>query len=256
MSEADATGLVIRAAAEDDVMRARGMSDSDQQLVDKQIRYYRQRALEYDEWYYRRGRYNYGPEHTRAWQQEIAAVRETLDGLKPSGRMLELACGTGLWTQQLARYHGTLTAIDASPEVLALNRARVRSAAVCYRQCDIFGWEPDATYDFVFFGFWLSHVPPSRFGAFWDQVRRALAPGGTVFFVDNRYHSDSSARNHTAHQRQVTQRRELNDGRAFEIVKVFYEPEELAARLEPLAWRGDFGMTANFFIYGCASPAR
>ncbi len=232
------------------------MSDTDQALVDEQIRYYRQRAPEYDEWYYRRGRYDYGPEHRRSWQQEIAAVRETLDGLKPSGRILELACGTGLWTQQLTRYAGTLTAVDASPEVLALNRARVRSAAVCYRLCDIFAWEPDVTYDFVFFGFWLSHVPPSRFAAFWDLLRAALAPGGTVFFVDNRFHPDSSARNHAVDLRRVTQRRELNDGRAFEIVKVFYEPEGLAARLAPLGWRGDFRMTANFFIYGSVTLAR
>ena len=55
------------------------MPNADQALIDQQIRYYRQRAPEYDEWYYRRGRYDHGPEHTRLWQQEIAAVRETLD---------------------------------------------------------------------------------------------------------------------------------------------------------------------------------
>ena len=32
------------------------MPDTDQSLVDQQIRYYRQRAPEYDEWHYRRGR--------------------------------------------------------------------------------------------------------------------------------------------------------------------------------------------------------
>ena len=231
------------------------MSHRDQLLVDQQIRYYRQRAPEYDEWFHRQGRFDHGPAHTRLWRQEIAAVRETLDRLKPSGRMLELACGTGLWTQRLARYDGVVTAIDTSPEVLALNRARVRSADVRYRQCDIFTWEPDETYDFVFFGFWLSHVPPSRFAAFWDLVRQALAPGGTVFLVDNRYHPDSSARNHSVRPEQMTQRRELNDGRTFEIVKLFYEPEGLAALLELLGWRGDFRMTANFFIHGTATLA-
>ena len=232
------------------------MPNTDQTLIDEQIRYYRQRAPEYDEWFHRQGRYDHGPEHARLWQQEIAAVRDALDGLRPSGRILELACGTGLWTEQLARYEGAMTAIDASPEVLALNRARVRSAAVRYHQCDIFAWVPDETFDFIFFGFWLSHVPPARFAAFWDVLRAALAPGGTVFLIDNRFHTDSSARNHVSDPGRVTQRRELNDGRAFDIVKVFYEPDGLAARLEPLGWRGDFRMTANFFIYGRASPAR
>ncbi|HJN45859.1 MAG: SAM-dependent methyltransferase [Acidobacteria bacterium] len=230
------------------------MPDSDQLLVDAQIRYYRQRAPEYDEWYYRRGHFDHGPDHTRLWHEEYGLVRDRLDALKPSGRMLELACGTGLWTEQLARYNGTLTAIDASPEVLALNRARVRSVDVRYQPCDIFRWEPDQTYDFVFFGFWISHVPPSRFAAFWDRLRTALAPDGTVFFVDNRHHADASAPNHGANLRRTTQRRVLNDGRTFEIVKVFNDPEGLTARLELIGWRGDLRTTDNFFIYGTATP--
>jgi demethylmenaquinone methyltransferase/2-methoxy-6-polyprenyl-1,4-benzoquinol methylase len=230
------------------------MPDSDQLLVDEQIRYYRQRAPEYDDWYYRRGRFDHGADHTRLWHEEIAQVRETLDTLTPSGRILELACGTGLWTQQLARYDGTLTAIDASPEVLALNRSRVQSDAVRYRQGDIFRWEPDETYDLIFFGFWISHVPPSRFAAFWDRLRTALVPGGTVFFVDNRHQRGSSAPNHEVARQPVTQRRVLNDGRAFDIVKVFYEPVGFTTQLEPLGWRGEVSETANFFIYGTASP--
>ena len=58
------------------------MSGADQQLVDQQIRYYRHRAPEYDEWFYRRGRYDYGPEHLQSWRQEIAEVRDALDGLQ------------------------------------------------------------------------------------------------------------------------------------------------------------------------------
>ena len=54
------------------------MPNSDQALIDEQIRYYRQRAPEYDEWFHRQGRYDRGPEHTRLWQHEIAAGRGTL----------------------------------------------------------------------------------------------------------------------------------------------------------------------------------
>ena len=77
------------------------MPDNDQQLVDQQIRYYRQRAPEYDEWFHRQGRYDHGPDHTRLWQQEIAVVRAALDGLKPAGRILERpvaqGCGHSNW---------------------------------------------------------------------------------------------------------------------------------------------------------------
>ena len=84
--------------------------------------------------------------------------------------MLELACGTGLWMVELAHHATSVTAVDASPEVLEINRARLRETgrenAVRYVEADLFGWRPDAAYDAVFFGFWLSHVPPERFEAF------------------------------------------------------------------------------------------
>ena len=100
-------------------------------------------------------------------------------GCLDPGRILELACGAALWTEQLARYDKALTAIDTSPEVLALNRVRVRSGTVHYQQqCDIVQWEPAELYEFIFFGLWLSHVPPSRVDAFWQKLRTALAPGG------------------------------------------------------------------------------
>ncbi len=87
----------------------------------------------------------------------------------------------------LARHATSVTAVDASPEVLGINRARLREAgretAVRYVAADLFDWRPDAAYDAVFFGFWLSHVPPERFERFRDLVRSALRPGGRVFFV-------------------------------------------------------------------------
>jgi cyclopropane fatty-acyl-phospholipid synthase-like methyltransferase len=103
--------------------------------------------------------------------------------------VLELACGTGLWTVELARHATGVTAVDASPEVMEINRARLREAghetSVRYVRADLFDWRPDDLYDAVFFGFWLSHVPPERFEAFWKLVRSALRPGGRAFFVDS-----------------------------------------------------------------------
>jgi demethylmenaquinone methyltransferase/2-methoxy-6-polyprenyl-1,4-benzoquinol methylase len=47
--------------------------------------------------------------------------------------------------------------------------------------------------------------------------------------------------------------RKLNDGREFKIVKVFYEPAALAAKLEPLGWRASLSQTARYFIHGQAT---
>ena len=43
---------------------------------------------------------------------------------------------------------------------------------------NIFDWRPERRYDAVFFGFWLSHVPPATFHEFWALVRSSLRAGG------------------------------------------------------------------------------
>lgn len=62
----------------------------------EQLGYYRARAAEYDEWWFRRGRYDRGPNLNARWFEEAAELDQTLAGFGPRGRVLELACGTGL----------------------------------------------------------------------------------------------------------------------------------------------------------------
>lgn len=179
------------------------------------------------------------------------ALRETL----PSGDVLELACGTGLWTRQLAEHHSRIVAVDTSPEAIAINRTRVHSGAVEYAVADVFSWVPPAaSFDAVFFGFWLSHVPPERFDAFWANVRSALKPAGVAFFVDSLLQQASTARDHEPLDETGVVRRRLNDGREFEIVKVFFEPAKLQHRLSERGWRGWVRSSGKFFLYGAVTP--
>jgi SAM-dependent methyltransferase len=225
--------------------------DNIESLLQQQIAYYQARASEYDEWFLRQGRYDCGPELNAAWFQEVEQVRRALYRFNPSGEVLELACGTGLWTQHLLRFAHRVTAVDAAPGVLKLNRGRLGSPHVTYVQADIFGWQPEALFDVVFFSFWLSHVPPQRFEAFWRMVARSLKPGGRVFFVDSRYNATS-----TAHDDQLgapeagTVVRRLNDGREFEVVKIFYTREDLLARLGHMGWQARVNETPRYFLYG------
>src|SRR5205814_8227132 len=158
---------------------------SNDRTLQEQIAYYDARANEYDEWFLRRRRYDRGPALNRKWFDEVGQVAAALNAFAPTGQVLELACGTGLWTQRLAGYATHVTAVDSSDKMLALNRARVGEAKVDHLRADIFSWRPDRQYDVVFFGFWLSHVPPERFDSFWDLVRACLRPEGRVFFVDS-----------------------------------------------------------------------
>jgi demethylmenaquinone methyltransferase/2-methoxy-6-polyprenyl-1,4-benzoquinol methylase len=44
--------------------------------------------------------------------------------------------------------------------------------------------------------------------------------------------------------------RKLDDGRSFQIVKVFWEPDALAARLAPLGWASALARTPRYFVHG------
>jgi ubiquinone/menaquinone biosynthesis C-methylase UbiE len=96
-------------------------------------------------------------------------LAEALEAFRPAGSVLELACGPGVWTSQLLRHASDVTAVDGSPEMLAVAAARLGAAQLGAArldadrlrlvQADLFGWVPDRRYDVLFFGFWLSHVP-------------------------------------------------------------------------------------------------
>src|SRR5262245_57964168 len=94
-------------------------------------------------------------------------LAEAVATFQPTGSVLELACGPGTWTGHLLRRATDVTALDASPEMLAIAAARVRDDRVRFVQADLFTWRPDRRYDAVFFAFWISHVPPEWFESFW-----------------------------------------------------------------------------------------
>ena len=227
-------------------------------LLAEQVDYYRARAREYDQWWLRQGRFDRGADANAQWFEEAAALERALEQFHPGGDVLELACGTGLWTRHLVGGATRLIAVDASSEVLAINRERLRAAPVQYVQADLFEWQPvPAAYDVCFFGFWLSHVPEERFAAFWEAVRTALRPGGRVFFIDSARASGSTAKqDRLPPEDEDVMTRSLNDGREFRIVKRYYQPRRLEQRLAQLGWRMEVQSTGEYFIYGAGAPRR
>jgi demethylmenaquinone methyltransferase/2-methoxy-6-polyprenyl-1,4-benzoquinol methylase len=227
-----------------------------------QVAYYRRRAGEYD---------------VTAYGDDIAAVREVIAGLvaemRPAGSVLEIACGTGLWTEALAARADTVTAIDAAPEMLAIARDRVRSANVGFEVADVFSWRCSARFDVVFFSAWLSHVPASRFERFWELVRGLLAEGGRVLFIDE--HVDERGKESYIADQEVADRevadqggadqevadqgevveRQLADGTAFRVIKTFVEPAELEHRLRRMGWDCAIRRVSSRWVYGEARLA-
>lgn len=190
--------------------------------MSSQADYYRRRAGEYDETAYG---------DLVATRARIARI---VTELGPTGTVLEIACGTGLWTEALAEVSETVTAIDVAPEAVAIASDRVRSNNVSFEVADIFSWKTAARFDVIFFSAWLSHVPGSRFEPFWQQLRGLLAPGGRVLFIDE--HVEERSKEHYLPGEGEVVERQLRDGSRYRIVKNFVDPEQLERRLRELGW--------------------
>ncbi|MDE2858279.1 MAG: class I SAM-dependent methyltransferase [Chloroflexota bacterium] len=218
-------------------------------LLQHQIDYYSARAPEYDQWFYRQGRYDRGAAFKRQWESEAGIVREQLLNAPRQAHILEMAPGTGIWTEQLIRIGDRVTALDASPEMIAINKAKLASDKVSYIQTDLFAWRAQRQYDMVFFGFWLSHVPGEKLSSFLGAVYAALKPGGRLFFVDSQERDLSNRRAETEDLGGEMQQRVLSDGRRYEIVKIYYDPAQLTRILRDGGFEIEVRSTPNFFIY-------
>ncbi|HUC14892.1 MAG TPA: methyltransferase domain-containing protein [Acidimicrobiales bacterium] len=202
--------------------------------TEEQLAYYRALANEYED-------------HTLdcPGQDELLSA---INSYRPTGDVLELACGTGVWTEKLQRSAASVTAVDAAPEMLARARTRLgTTTGVRFVEADLFSWHPAQRYDAVFFGFWISHVPDDRFESFWNLVDEALEPNGRVFFFDDNHRAGAELVE-GVHSPIV--QRELNDGTPFRVIKIPYDPAELERRLRALDWDIRVTATSGPFYWG------
>jgi demethylmenaquinone methyltransferase/2-methoxy-6-polyprenyl-1,4-benzoquinol methylase len=117
--------------------------------------------------------------------------------------------------------------------MLALNQAKLADASIPikYVQADVFEWRPDRAYDVVFFSLWLSHVPPGRFESFWGLVRRAVRPGGRVFFIDETRPPAEGTGYGRADDLEAWRESRRLDDEQYTVVKIYWDPDELRDRL-------------------------
>lgn len=227
------------------------MTEALERELEEQVRYYRVRAPEYDAWAERRGIYDRGALND-GWVAEKQRLLAALQDFDPTGSVLEIAGGTGQWTEQLVRTADSLTVVDAAPEAIEQNRRRLGDDArrVDYQVADFFEWAPTRRYDVVFFSYWLSHVPPQRFETFWERVAACLRPGGRIFLIDN------VATTHAARldpeirgDDDTTVLRPAPDGNLYRVWKVLWQPVDLETVLDPLGWSVEAFATGTYFMW-------
>jgi SAM-dependent methyltransferase len=177
------------------------------------------------------------------WVDEITtAMRATLAGR----HVLEVACGTGLWTRRLADAAATVTAVDAAPSMVALARRAVGGHPnVTVRAGDAYRLDAiDGTFDGGLAMQWWSHVPYDRHAEFLTGWHARLVPGAPVFVADNQLTPPWDERLlRPPGQPDTYEPRELPDGSRYTIVKNYFTAERLRAIFAPYAAGADVRIT-------------
>ena len=188
--------------------------------------YYAKRAQEYERIYAK-------PER----QDDLRTLREFVGETFTGKDVLEVACGTGYWTEILSKIAASVTAMDINDEVLAI----ARSKPLDHRKVTFLRTDAYALPDFPrqFNGglavFWWSHVPKSRQREFLTQFTRAFAPGATIVLIDNTFVTGSSTPiSRQDNEGNTYQTRKLDDGSTHEVLKNFPTEEELRLAVDGL----------------------
>ena len=189
--------------------------------------YYSKRAREYEQVYEK-------PER----QRELAWLRDRIPQLYRGRTVLEVACGTGYWTQYIARTAHRVYAGDINEAVLEIAREKpLPPGKVTFMKADavtLDGAPPGCNAAFA--GFWWSHVKKSGLRQFVSNLAARLEPGSVVGILDNTFAEGSStpvAR--TDAEGNTYQMRKLANGELFEVLKNFPTASELTEAVRPVA---------------------
>lgn len=197
-----------------------------------QIDYYARRANEYERIYHK-------PER----QADLAALKKLCAQSLAGQSVLEIACGTGYWTQPVSQTAKSIVATDINDEVLQIARTKQYGCQVTFQQADAFGLEPLAKNNFSagMAIHWWSHLRKADIRRFLDGYHRVFPPGALLVFMDNQFVAGSSTPIHrTDDAGNSYQLRRLDDGTEHEVLKNFPAENEvkriLAGRATDIRW--------------------
>jgi SAM-dependent methyltransferase len=129
-----------------------------------------------------------GPEKIWNWESPAGKLRWARrvkmlsNRLGPGMNVLELGCGTGYFTRELARSGADIVAIDVSPELLEIARANCSAPNVRYEIQNAYELSyPDAVFDSIVGSSVLHHL---EIEAASREIYRVLKPGGTICFTE------------------------------------------------------------------------
>jgi ubiquinone/menaquinone biosynthesis C-methylase UbiE len=181
------------------------------------IDYYAKRANEYERIYEKTER-----------QNDLAKLKELFQKTCAGLDILEIACGTGYWTQAISQTAKSITATDFNEEVLQIARAKKYGCKVSFQKADAFNLSfPQNNFTAGLAAAWWSHLRKSEIKNFLFQFHRQFSSGALMVFLDNRFVPVSNMPiSRTDDEDNTYQMRKLKNGNKYEILKNFPDEKE------------------------------
>lgn len=190
--------------------------------------YYAARAHEYHE------TTGYDDMQTDAGYAKLKATHQAaFKGLD----VIEIACGTGYWTEVIAQTARSVLATDIHAQLIEITRQRLK--ALAHVRCQVADAYTLAGVDGSFSGafghYWWSHIPKALRKTFLGSLHAKLRPGAFVSFTDNLEYQAGWVKRRIDEHGDVYEERRLRDGTCFETIKNFPSEAEFVELLADTA---------------------
>ncbi|MEW6412474.1 MAG: class I SAM-dependent methyltransferase [Candidatus Zixiibacteriota bacterium] len=185
------------------------------------IRYYEQRAPEYEQIYYR---------DIPQKQKELAVLSEDLKQLSRDKTVLDLACGTGYWTVRISRTASYILASDISGEMIDEAKKKSYRCPVDFVRADLYHLPVAAgSFDLITLGFWFSHEPLQNYDVFCGMLKPLLSENGKIWMIDNNPPAEGPDLQSVGTDKYGNnyKQRFLNSGKEFAILKNYFSENQL-----------------------------
>jgi ubiquinone/menaquinone biosynthesis C-methylase UbiE len=187
------------------------------------VAYYKERANEYEQIYSK-------PER----QEDLKKVAEILQEFYSGKSLVEIACGTGYWTERIAETAKSIIATDINDSVLEVAGSKSYiNINVTFKSQDLFSLNPERKYENLFGGFIWSHIKNQDLEDFISKINNIVKEKGTVVFIDNNYVEGSSTPITDEDEFGNTyQTRKLQDGSTHLVLKNFPLKEFILSKIK------------------------
>ncbi|HRH56346.1 MAG TPA: class I SAM-dependent methyltransferase [Chitinophagales bacterium] len=207
--------------------------------------YYNQRAKEYEKVY-----------HNPDEQDDLKTAVDYFQHLFLDKTVLEIACGTGYWTERIAKTATSVFATDINKSVVEIALRRQTKNNVRFNVADMYHLNTDMKYQGIFGGFIWSHILLQDLDRFLLKLKDLLTEDEILVFIDSNPVDDTihdkKRVSHTDEHGNTYQTRMLEDGTSHLVLKNFPTKEFLLNKLSVIATDINYIQLEYYWIVSCS----